>query len=337
MTKVTKPVCVGRYLVDVPAAAEVELSGGMMDGFDVDTIDETEAEFRERIDARQAEIEASQADAASGTEGGMVEVRNLDIPGMVGRTFIHGRSRGYLIEGDRQVWLESVSVEIHAHIDGVSISLSARSTDEASARQAEAFLARLRLRGDDEVPSLPGFCIRRAVFAEPLPAHRSEYLVMRLALPGHADLGLTLFSVGGAAPGPGLLERVAQTKKSMGADTLLRMITLRSGKRSINGVDGEEVLVRAREYNFTTTYGFNWEAPGTKDDPMRPFLSLELRSGMSARSGGKPIDASLHEDALLAIWDHIAASIRVRKAVGRPPPGLRRTASTREIPQPGAY
>lgn len=195
MSKQTKPVCVGRYLVDVPAAAEVELSGGMIDGFEV----------------------------------------------------------------------------------------------------------------------------------------------MRLALPGHADLGLTLFSIGGATPGPGLLERAAKTKTGMGANILLRMTTLRSGKRSINGVDGEELLVRAREYNFTTTYGFNWEAPGTKDDPMRPFPSLELRNGLGGRSGGKPVDTSLNEDALLAIWDRIAASIRVRKTVARPPSGLRWTAAKREAPQLGAH
>jgi hypothetical protein len=91
------------------------------------------------------------------------------------------------------------------------------------------------------------------------------------------------------------------------------MTKMREGKRNINGVDGEEVLLRAREYNFTTTYGFNWEAPGKTDDAMFPFLSLELRTGISDRPGGKPVESSLHEDALLELWNSIASSIRLRK------------------------
>jgi hypothetical protein len=96
------------------------------------------------------------------------------------------------------------------------------------------------------------------------------------------------------------------------------MTKLREGQRSINGIDGEEVLLRAREYNFTTTYGFNWEAHGKTNDPSMPFLSLELLTGINERPGGKPVDTSLHEDALLELWNSIASSIRLRK--GGPPP-----------------
>jgi hypothetical protein len=211
----TKAVCVGRYLVDVPVQAEVELSGGVMDGFDIDTVEEIDAGFRERIGARQAGIEASRTDAASDAEGRMVEARDLGVPAMVGRTFIYGHSRGYLIEGGRRVWPESVSIESHAHIQGVSVSLTAKSADQASARQAEALLARLQIRAEDEVPTVP--------------------------------------------------------------------------------------------------------------------------TGMGARAGGKPIDSSLREDALLALWDGIASSIRVRGTVGRPASGPRRTASNQEARQLAAH
>jgi hypothetical protein len=318
MTEKTKTVCVGRYLVDVPVQAEVGLSGSMLDGFEIATVEESEAEFRERVAARETEIEAHRADADGDFEGGMVEARDLRIAGMVGRTFIYGRSRGYLMDGERRVNLESVTVEAHAHINGVSFSLSAKSTEEGSAREAETLLAQLQLRGADEVPSVPGFCIARGVFVEPLPAHKNEHIVMHLGLPEHPDLGLTLASLAGTRPGPGLLARIAHTDASTGADILLRMTKLREGKRSINSVDGEEVLLRAREYNFATTYGFSWETRGVTDDPMLPFLSLELRTGINERPGGKPVDTSLHEDALLELWDSIATSIRLRKS-GPPP------------------
>lgn len=319
MTEKMKSVCVGRYLVDVPVEAEIGFSGSMLDGFDIVTIEEDEAAFRERIAAREAEIESRPADPATNTEAGMLEKRDLRIPNMIGRTFIYGRSRGYMMDGDRRVNQESVSVESHAHINGVSFSLSAHPAEEGSAREAEALLARVQLRDVDEIPKVQGFCVTRAVFVDPLPAHTNEHIVMHLGLPEHPDLGLNLASIAGARPGPGLLARTVETDTTTSPDVLLRMTKLREGKRSINGVDGEELLLRAREYNFTTTYGFNWEAPGKTNDSTLPFLSLELRTGMSERPGGKPVETSLHEDALIELWNTIVSSIRFRKN-GPPPP-----------------
>jgi hypothetical protein len=321
MTDNMKTVCVGRYLVDVPALAEVEFSGSMLDGFDILTVEESEEAFRERIAERESAISTRQADPATKTEGGMVTARDLRNSGMIGRTFIYGRSRSYMMDGDRRLYSESVSVESHAHMDGVSISLSANTTKETRAAEAEALLARIQLRGADEVPTVPGFCIWRAVFADPLPPHSNEHIVMHLGLPRHPDLGLNLASLAGAHPGPSLLARTAETDASTSPDVLLRLTKLREGKRNINGVYGEELLLRAREYNFTTTYGFNWEAHGKPDDPSTPFLSLELRTGISERSGGKPVDTSLHEDALLELWNSIASSIRLRKDDLPPRPG----------------
>ncbi|MGO4476931.1 T6SS immunity protein Tli4 family protein [Massilia sp. 2TAF26] len=321
MTEKMKTVCVGRYVVDVPAQAEVSVSGSILDGFELVTVEESETAFRRRVAAREAAIEASQADPATNTEGGMVEAHDLRNAGMVGRTFLYGRSRGYLMKGDRRVYSESVSVDSHAHIGGVSVSLSADTTQESRVAEAEALLARIRRRGDDEVSSLPGFCVERAVFVDPLPVHSGEHIVMHLDLPEYPDLELSLASIAGARPGPGLLARIAETDARTTPDMMLRMTKLREGKRKINGVDGEEALLRAREYNLIKTYGFNWEAHGTPDDPALPYLSLELRTGISARPGGKPADTSLHEDALLALWDRIASSIRLRnpdKASRRP-------------------
>ncbi len=320
MTANLKTLCVGRYLIDVPAKSEVSYSGSMLNGFDIVTNMETEAAFRKRVKEREAALAAHRGNANCSPEGGMETARDLRIPGMLGRTIIYGRSRGYLMEGERRVDLESVSVEVHTHMNGLSFSLAAQSTDEASADEAEALLARLRLRRDEDMPTLAGFCVPGAIFADPLPAHKNEHLVMHLGLADHPDLSFQLTSLAGARTGPGLLTRVAKADATTSAEDLLRMTALRKGKRSINGIDGEELLLRAREFNLATTYGFNWEAPGAVDDPALPLLSMELRTGISERAGGKPVDTSLHEDALLNLWDSIASSIRPKPATANPPP-----------------
>jgi len=345
MTEKMKTVCIGRYLVDVPTQAEVSLTRERIAGFEINTVEETEAAFRDRVTQREFAIDANAAKTDGKGPGGMIEAHDLRIPGMVGRGLVFGRTRDHGIKGGRRVDEEWVSIEAHGHLGGVSFSLSREFADEADLRTAEALLARLQLRADSDIPAVPGFCIRRAIFVEPLPAHKTEHASMHLALPGHADLAMSFATMPGDGSGHGLLSRTAEVDAAAGADELLRVSKLRSDKRSINGLVGEEVVERVREYNFTTGYAFNWETRGATDDVLRPFLSLEMQTGRSERPGGRPVETSLHEDALLTLWDSVASSIRLRKndppsSSGPPPeppgPHLGAVASAGDIcPQSG--
>jgi hypothetical protein len=320
MTEKRKTVCVGRYLVDVPVQPEVRLRGGMVDGFDIETVEESDEAFRERLAAREAEIVDRAANGRNSGSGGMIEARDLRVPGMTGRLLVHGRTRTHGFQGQRRIESEFVAVESHGHAGGLSFSLKMEYASDADIKAAEILLTRVRVRDADEIPAEPGSCVWRGVFVEPLPAHKNEHMVMHLGVPGHPDLAMTLFSIAGGKSGPGLLGRVAQTDATSSADELLRMSKLRSRKRSIDGLEGEEVVERVREYNFTTGYALNWETRGATDDVLRPFLSLEMGTGISERPGGKPVDTSLHEDGLLALWDGSASSIRLRKSVPSPAP-----------------
>ncbi|KGF82067.1 hypothetical protein IA69_09065 [Massilia sp. JS1662] len=318
MTEQMKTICVGRYLVDVPGEAETSLSGEMISGFTIDTVEESDTQFRERVTTRETAIAAQGKDANTASAGGLIEVRDLRIAGMMGRTLIYGRDRTYGFERGRRVDVEWVSVEVHAHLEGVSFTLSKKVANDGDARLAEALLTRLRVRGNDDIPPYPGFCVWRGIFAEPLPEHTNEHVVFHLGLPGHPDMGLALSSVAGGRIDDGLLERVAVADAEASADEMLRVAKLRSGKRNINGIEGEEVLERVRELNFTTGYSLMWEARGGVDDLLQPHLLLNMETGTNPRPGGKPVDSSLHEDAVLALWDSISSSIRLRKS-GPPP------------------
>ncbi len=320
MTEKMTTVCVGRYLIDVPENAAVSMSHERIGGFDVETVEESDAAFQARLEAREAGIGARTATASRNEPGGMVEARELRIPGAVGRTFIYGRERTHGFEHGRRIEVEWVSVESHAHIEGLTVSLSMKYGSEAKAREAEALLARVRPRGESEVPREPGFCVWRAVFAEPLPQHKGEHAALHIGLPDHPDVVLAFASMPGGGTDPDLLARTAETDSAADAEELLRVVKLRAGKRSINGMGGEEVLERIHEPNFATTYAFMWETRGVDDDPLQPFVSLELQGGISSRPGGKPVDTSLHEDAVVALWDRVASSIRLRPAGGRAGP-----------------
>jgi hypothetical protein len=310
MTENMKTVCVGRFLVDVPATAEIGMSHERVAGFAIETVQESEDAFRQRIGAREAKI-AARGPATDGT-GGLVEARDLRIAGMTGRTLVYGLNRGYYMAGDRRIDDEYVSVEAHGHMGGYSFSLSAEFGDEARAALAEAMLARLRLRGADEIPAVAGFCIEAAVFAEPLPVRKAEHAALHMGMPGHPDLALAFSAMAGGRERRSLLTRVAENDAEAPPDELLRVTKLRASNRKINGLPGEELLERVRELNFTTGYNFMWEMIGVKNDPLRPYLLLQMETGTNPRAGGKPVDSTLHEDALVALWDRISSSIRVR-------------------------
>ena len=314
ITEKMKTVCVGRFLVDVPGEAEVSLSGEMISGFTINTVEESAAMFLERVSAREADIVVAGKDAGSTQPGGLIESRDLRIPGMNGRTLIFGRDRTYGFERGRRIDMEWVSVEVHAHSQKMSFTLSKKYASEGDARLAATLLTRLQVRGENEVPSVPGFCVWRGVFAEPLPEHTNEHVIFHLGLPGHPDMGLALSSIAGGNSDDGLLARVAVIDAEASPEEMLRVTKLRSSKRSINGIDGEEVLERVRELNATTGYEFMWEAPGVENDNLHPFLSLNMETGTNPRPGGEPVDSSLHEVALLALWDHISSSIRPQAA-----------------------
>lgn len=312
LTQKMKTVCLGRVLVDVPARAEVSLAGESLDGFDIAAFEESAAEFRRRVGEREIEIQAS-ADRAEGKgPGGVIEARDLHVEGMQGRVVTFGRDHASGIENGQRVISEWFAVEAHAHVGGVSFTLSTNHARDADALHAEELLARLRLRGEDELPTVPGFCSWRAVFAEPLTDHKGGHTRMSIRLPEYPELAVVLASFPGGRGSESLLDRAAKTDAEAGTIETLLVSKMRSGKRSIHGISGEEVLERVRELNFAATYGFMWEASGIKNDPLQPFLSLELQSGISFRPGGKPVDSTLHSDAVLALWDSISSSIRLR-------------------------
>jgi hypothetical protein len=127
-------------------------------------------------------------------------------------------------------------------------------------------------------------------------------------------MGLAFSSMPGGRTDRTLLARVAASDTEASPEEMLSVTKLRSGKRTLNGIEGEEVLERIRELNFTTGYSLMWEAQGIEGDAMHPYLLLNMETGTNPRPGGKPVDSSLHEDAVLALWDSISSSIRLREA-----------------------
>jgi len=120
-------------------------------------------------------------------------------------------------------------------------------------------------------------------------------------------------------PAPRLLERHAITVDRRPLFMQLAFSHLREAARAINGLDGDELVMRVREPNFTTGYSFQWEMPGRQADVNMPFMTLELAAGTNPAGDVKPVQSTLSEGALIDLWDRIAGSLRLRPTVLQAP------------------
>lgn len=310
MTEKMKTVCVGRFLIDLPAEATVHLRRGFISGYDVASTDcETDAEFAERLAQLETDLHA-----AKDAEGrvALQSSKLLAAETGQGKVFVHDRHWAQGFEGARLIDFESIDLQGMLRLPQVSIEARAKGVALDSGDELVRLLGRFRATFSEDIPSEPGFCIGHAIVRDPYEHPDNESIVMFAGVPGHPDVSIVLSTMAGLDPAPRLLKRHAITVGGRHVLARLAFSQLREEARTVNGLDGDELVMRVREPNFTTGYSFQWEMPGRADDLNAPLLMLELDSGINPESGGKPVQSTLSEEAMIDLWDRIVGSIRLR-------------------------
>lgn len=306
MTTTMKTVCVGRFLVDVPAEAIVTYRGAFLDGWNIDVdVDESDDEFMQRLSKKELELKS-----AKNEKGGvsLESVRSIKTDRVHGKIFVSGRTWAWrLIDGNK---VEDTRAAAHAYVrvSGTSVNFTA---DFGGDRVEELMQVATQLKAlsEEEMPVNPGFCFGRAMISDPLAASQSERVTMFLSLKNHPDFVIALDSAAGLKQDRTLLAR-SQTDISELYAPLFH--TFRRGNREIAGIPGQELCEKIRELNFTAGHNFMWESFTESNNVFQPTLVLEFSTGHAPRPGGKPVGSSLSDDAVLALWDKISSSIRIR-------------------------
>lgn len=310
MTAKMKTVCVGRFLIDVPVETQVSLSRVFAGGLDIWSTDrESDQQFLERM--QQAEADMAKALNESG-QPSLEASKALVVGTGQGKTFVHNRRRSKLLKPNGYVFNEILALSGMLRFPGVSITSSNDWVGLDYVEPLIGVLRRVRVLEPGEIPRQPGFCLEHAFIQDPYNHDNREGIAMFAGFPGHPDVNLVLSSEAGVAPAPGLLARNAKAASREPLFMQLAFTHLRERQRAISGMQGEELVMRIREPNFTTGYSFEWETRGRRDDIYAPVLKLELESGTNPVAGGKPVQSSLSEDALFALWESIVGSIRLR-------------------------
>lgn len=319
LTNEMRVVCLGRFLMNVPKDATVELFGMRIHGFDVDVINETRDSFDQSLAARENEIKA-QADKFGGDRN-LESVEEINGPrGLVGKLFVHSRkitegtrARGLELERYRN---EGIATEAWMHVSGTSFVLSADYYDPDQIDNLPQIASKLIPNQNNELLDQSGFCIDQAYFSDPLSPEQGEQLSVALGLPGQPDVEITLNMIAGIKRDPdGLFKRSHDAKAGLSLSDKLRLSTLRAARREVGGVPGEEVIWRAKEKNGATVYSFWWEANGSEDNVFQPQISFRMSTGNGPNG---PVPSSLSKTTALVLWDAMCASLRLRPTAPKP-------------------
>jgi len=307
-----KTMCVGRFLIDIPADAEVSYRGTMIAGWSISTYDnETDGQFASRIQQKEAQLAGKKNGRGSPS---LESTHVVDKNGVRGK--IHVFNREWIPHMPEAMSNETVRVEAMIRVHKHSFNLTREFGNDGYLKKLAQLVTQFRSRDESDIPSESGFCFDGGFITEPIMVEQTERTTMFVGLNGHPDVSIVLNMTAGITTAETFLER--HDSNAAYREYRSRFHLFRRGTRTLNGQAGDELLERVHELNGNYGHKFDWEAAHNKTDSVfTPDMSFELSSGHG--QPGTTVDASLTDAQALALWDKMLSSLRVRPIVATQP------------------
>lgn len=177
----------------------------------------------------------------------------------------------------------------------------------------------LRLRADDEVPSEAGSCIDGAFIPIPL---EYEKVTLGIRFKEFPDVHFSIEAHKNQARIPELsdLETRLNRAEQHGGNWYSRVKFFRRGERQIGDWKGSEALaLKPAQQGEKEAHEFHFISLGAPNAPLQPQLDVQLDTGANDRQTGA-VKPSLTDEEVVALWDKLTGSIRVRPIGGKKPP-----------------
>lgn len=315
--KQTKPVCFGRFLIEVPVTAQV-VWGPTTIRNDIVSYPNQGHKITTEIQSKTTEIKAIKHMREPSTYIGTFDGPNPDSKIVVGYSDF---------ESSGLVQLHSfIRLGRHAFVQSsrgaVLDELPNGDDDKTSYKKYVSIFQdiarRLRVREETEIPTEPGICLENG-FVNLANSPYGERIAIGFRLPEYPDVSFSVRSFKTDRPDPSeSLERGLKEAREIGgamgmSKWFSSIKTLREGKRQIGGWDGYEKLARlpSQEKNKPTTHEFRFKSIGTANDMFRPVVDLEMSTGVDEDSKGE-LEPSLKNEEAVALWDRLTSAIKVR-------------------------
>jgi len=165
-----------------------------------------------------------------------------------------------------------------------------------------------------EIPSEPGFCITGAIIpGAPQEEDQYEYAYMSFRPRSNPDVLITISTeTHYKKEEKSLLERKPSAGfLSLFSGDLWRIKHLRSGKRNVKDMPGEEVMDAIKTDNGGISHVARWETEGQLGAATHPMIVVELKTAHKADQV-EYANSSLNNEQAMALFDAVVNSIRLR-------------------------
>jgi hypothetical protein len=293
MFEYTDTYCFGRFLVDVPREAELR---GQDNQFYAKRIDVGRGK-----EAFQAKIEEALNKRKNETgKRGFKLVRN-EYPESVINQIIVSKADLY---GDILYLMDVFALRRPGYYFHFTAGpYDGERIEKIVAVYRDLVLPALRHRPEYEIPREPGFCFENGFIAVEGERGENESASLAFRLKDYPDVWIRIRSMVYFAPEKPLIER----HRNANPPSFLHEDSVR--QRSVNGMDGDEVLVSGR-YEGNSFHNYEWETLGELKNPLKPSLALRIKTGEAVH--GKPVSTALDTEQVRKLYETVLKSIRFR-------------------------
>lgn len=318
----TRPVCFGRFVIDVPVGTKI--------GWGPTKIPYSIVSYGNQADKVPTEIKAKLAEYAA--------EKHKIAPAMLLQVMNGPNPESKIVIGysDNS---DDTAVDINAYLrlppNGFVMTVrDALSAGEllgqkidineqwpTALAKVDDVISRLRPRPDDEVPTDPGICIESGFVAE---TEGKFYELISIGFRVLPDVHLAIQTIhadkpfGEAESLQASLEGGKKDAQALGkGDEYAKIKWFRKDQREVAGVAGYEALARypASQGN---AHDFRFVALGQAKNPLKPLIDIKLDTGAVDDQPGKT-SPSLSDEEAVALWDKLLSSIRPRPVAAAKP------------------
>ena len=302
----TNTYCIGRFLVDLPADAEVNGQAYQY--------------LFGRIDSQRTDMDAQSFSADMEKQGAVLKATDENKGRTLKSVITSDPTARAFVTSQKLFGKSNYGFEAYWLKDHHLFTLKTEDMDEAGFRErvlprlTNELLPNLRARKADEVPAQPGFCLKDGFIANDGSGQQFEDAGISFQFAQWPGVLVSMRTMTVTKVGePTLLQRMDSGSVPAAFANLVGQIkTLRRGKRDVNGRQGEEILETVPAEGGYHLHQFRWEAQGTGvKEPLKPTLIVEFESGMTSVNGD-PVRPKLTDDQAIAVFDAVANSLHIR-------------------------
>ncbi|MGV7961361.1 T6SS immunity protein Tli4 family protein [Photorhabdus tasmaniensis] len=310
--------CVGRYLIDIPAAFGNIIHDAIFIG---DAKIETERlyppEFEYRIETREQELKTAKTidpkdmpflkkvHRLQGNLNGVIFDRNenIDEPGFGRVLEAHLYNNGVAFKIVMEMLDLSDAKYASDKEDFIKAEVPERelNTTDRTLEEMRRLLSRISGRKDTEIPTVAGTCIPDGFIA----GNWNEKENMGFVYRGNQgeNFKFSIEILNDLTGENTLLERIGEIEKDLHAN---RGGIARKGKKEVNGIHAEELLaIGLQPFDNNPRYQFELVANETAGDYKNPYVDIMLRNYQLPPT---PYTG----DELITFWDTVTSTFRKR-------------------------